>query len=410
MITSQEFINPFSSKKELPVPVILDTTLRDGEQSPGIYFSNDEKTMIAESLDELGVQIIEAAIPGMGEDEKKVLRSLSRRHLKAEILAWNRLLIDDIKNSIDADVLHVHVSIPTSADLLKSKMSKEQSWVFKQMETVIDFAIREGLVVSFGAEDASRTELSFLIDVFLHAQSLGVRRVRYADTLGILTPDKTTTIIKTLSKKISIPLDFHAHNDFGLATANALCAWKAGARVLSSSLLGLGERAGNTSLEEFIGALHFLERKYGNFDFVKLRELCRKVSAICKRPIGSHKPIFGDEIFKHESGIHVDGLLKDHTTYEFYPPESVGGHRELVIGKHSGRAALKYAALQLNKTISDCQAQYFLMNLRSEMAEGKCVDPMNELKRFLEKNGTPLENVIPFQNQQKSVFKVSLGK
>ncbi|MCK9183022.1 MAG: hypothetical protein M0P13_09115 [Fibrobacteraceae bacterium] len=352
-------------------PLLLDTTLRDGEQSPGIYFTSEEKIQLAEALDELGVSVIEAGVPQMGKEEKSVLRELCHRNLKADVLAWNRLAVEDVKASLECGVEHIHVSVPTSLVLLSKDLRKDSSWIQGQMDVVVGFALREGLTVSLGAEDASRTDPAFLASVFKHAEDIGVTRVRYADTLGILTPDKTKEVISFLTQRLRVPLDFHAHNDFGLATANSLAAWQAGARMISCSVMGMGERVGNTSLEEFIGTIHFLENGFPDFNFLRLKALCTLLSKMTDRPIPLHKPLFGKEIFRHESGIHVDGLLKDGSTYELFPPETVGGKRELIVGKHSGRAALKYLARQRGVALDDAQSQDFLNQMRAQMAVKK---------------------------------------
>jgi homocitrate synthase NifV len=251
------------------------------------------------------------------------------------------------------------------------------------MDEVLTEALRQGLVVSLGAEDASRTELSFLKTVFRHAQDLGATRVRYADTLGLLTPERTARVIGDLAGALSIPVDFHGHNDFGMATANAHAAWKAGGQVISCSLLGLGERAGNTSLEEFVGALHFLEGQFSDFDFLRMKKVSTALSFLTGRPIDAHRPLLGSEIFCHESGIHVDGLLKDERTYEVFPPEKVGGKRVLAVGKHSGRSALRHVATQSGRQLSNEQAGAFLTDLRSRMAHEKGIDPAAAWRDFL---------------------------
>lgn len=370
---------------KLQQPLLLDTTLRDGEQSPGIYFTHEEKKQIAIKLDDLGVDIIEAGIPCMGKEERAVLKKLTNLKLRAEILAWNRCTIEDIVASIESGVRSVHVSLCTSPQMLTYKMQKTPSWVFNQMEKVIGFGVKERLTISFGAEDSSRTDLKFLTSVFLHAQNLGAKRIRFADTLGILTPEKTAHIIGVLSGKLDIPIDFHGHNDFGLANANALCAWKAGAEVISCSLLGLGERAGNTPLEEFVGSAYFIEGFFKNFDFIGLKRLCQMVSRNTKRPIASHKPIFGRNVFMHESGIHVDGLIKAPANYEFFPPEKVGGKRRIVVGKHSGRSAIKYIASLRHKRITDRQAIKFINQLHAQMARKKGVNAENSFEAFIKR-------------------------
>jgi homocitrate synthase NifV len=383
-----------SGNRKLQQPLLLDTTLRDGEQSPGIYFTHEEKKLIAKKLDELGVDIIEAGIPCMGKEEKSILRQLTNLNLRAEIMSWNRCTIEDIVASIESGVRSVHVSLCTSPQMLTYKIHKTPSWVFKQMEKVIGFGVKEGLTISFGAEDSSRTDLNFLTSVFLHAQNLGVKRIRFADTLGILTPEKTACLIGVLSKKLDIPIDFHGHNDFGLANANALCAWKAGAKVISCSLLGLGERAGNTPLEEFVGSAYFIEGFFRDFDLIGLRRLCRIVSRNTKRPIDSHKPIFGKNVYMHESGIHVDGLIKAPATYEFFPPEMVGGKRRIVVGKHSGRSAIKYIASLRHKRITDRQAVKFISQLHAQMARKKGINAENSFKTFIKQVKTNDKKIV----------------
>jgi homocitrate synthase NifV len=365
-------------------PIILDTTLRDGEQSPGLYFTSREKVRIARELDGLGIDIIEVGVPAMGAEEQSVISELAASGMRAEILAWNRLCAADVETSLSAGARSVHLSAPTSRRLLEKKLGRTEDWLFSAMEEVIRFAIGEGLSVSFGAEDASRSDMRFLKRIFRHAQDLGAGRVRYADTLGLLTPELTRQAISTLADVVSVPIDFHGHNDFGLATANAFCAWEAGARVISCSLMGWGERAGNAALEEFVAGAHFLKGRFPDFDFVSLRRLCESLAEASRRPIPSHKPIFGSEIFKHESGIHVDGLLKDLGTYEIYSPEVVGGKRELIPGKHSGRAAIKYIAAVRGKDIGDRAAQSIIDRMRARLAAEAGIAPEELFRTLLE--------------------------
>jgi homocitrate synthase NifV len=364
-------------------PTLLDTTLRDGEQTPGLYFTAREKEIIACRLDAVGIGIIEAGIPSMGQEECATLARLARLGLRAEILSWNRLLRQDLIASFQAGVSSVHLSVPTSDIMLASKLGKSQDWVLSQMEEVIRFAVREGATVSLGAEDASRTDPVFLKKVFTAAQGLGASRVRYADTLGILTPSLAHLMTAFLAEGLDIPIDFHGHNDFGMATANALSAWEGGARIISCSLLGLGERAGNTSLEEFAGAVRYLKGGLHGFDFPALKRLCARVAAWADSPMPPKKPLFGEAVYTHESGIHVDGILKEPATYELFPPEQMGGHRRLVPGKHSGRAAIRHLAQAQGCALSDEQIEGFLSSLRGRMAASRGIDAGGMLRSFL---------------------------
>ena len=365
-------------------PILLDTTLRDGEQTPGVYFTNKEKLYIASELSDMGVEIIEAGIPSMGEEESKSLKALKQLNLKSEILSWNRLLIDDVIASLKAEVMAIHISVPTSEVMIEKKMGKTREWIVPQMEKVFEFAIKEGAVISFGAEDASRTEPAFLKEIFSVAEQLGAKRVRFADTLGIMTPSLVTQTIGYLSDGLNIAIDFHGHNDFGMATANALNAWESGADVISCSVLGLGERAGNTSLEEFACIMQYLETKIEKFDFVRLKRLCQIIAEWIDCPIPERKPIVGRKIFAHESGIHVDGILKEPTTYELFSPELLGGSRQFILGKHSGIKAVRYFADNEGYEISDSLIKDFLKDMRYQMAQTRGVNAIYLFDKFIE--------------------------
>lgn len=364
-------------------PILLDTTLRDGEQTPGVYFTNREKLYIASELSDIGIEIIEAGIPSMGEEESKSLKAIKKLNLKSEILSWNRLLIDDVIASLRAGIMTIHLSVPTSDVMIEKKMGKTRDWIIPEMEKVFNFALKEGAVISFGAEDASRTESRFLKQIFVTAQLLGAKRVRFADTLGIMTPSQIAGQLKYLSKDLDIAIDYHGHNDFGMATANALAAWEHGADVISCSVLGLGERAGNTSLEEFACIMQYLKSQIRDFDFVRLKRLCQAIAEWTDCPIPDRKPVVGKKIFTHESGIHVDGILKEPTTYELLPPEFLGGNRAFILGKHSGLKAVRYFANNEGYEISDDLVDDFLKGMRSQMAQTKGINASSMFDNFL---------------------------
>jgi len=344
---------------------ILDTTLRDGEQSAGVSFSRDQKLSIASKLDELGVDIIEAGIPAMGKEEKGILREVMSLGLDAEILAWNRMKIEDIDQSLDCGLKNLHVSAPASDIQLKHKLKKGRGWLLSELSKVINYAVEKGCKVSVGAEDASRADLDFLIKLYKLAQREGASRVRYADTIGSLDPITTYDNIRKIRSAIDLDIDFHGHNDFGMATANALSAFKAGAKYISCTVNGLGERAGNTALEEIVMSLKCIEGCESDFKVKGLKELSKLVEDSSGRRVSVDKPVVGEGVFSHESGIHVDGLLKDPSTYEFLSPGDLGRERKFVVGKFSGVSSILHKYKELGISLSEEEANKVLRRMRS---------------------------------------------
>lgn len=343
---------------------IVDSTLRDGEEAAGVSFTGPEKIKIAMLLEEANVDIIEAGIPAMGKKEIETLREINRRVKKSEIITWNRAKKEDIDASIDTGCRCIHISAPSSDIQILSKLGKNREWVIEKVEEVVKYSVKNGLIVSFGAEDSSRADERFLEKLYKTAVKSGAKRIRYADTLGILTPFEAYEKMAKLKKKIDAEIDFHGHNDFGMATANALGAFKGGAKYISCSMNGLGERAGNTPLEEIVTAVKYLLKKRVDVDIKKLVEISKVVESCSGRRIWESKPVVGKMVFSHESGIHVDGLIKNPKNYEFFPPEEIGREREIVLGKHSGRSAV-IQKLQESKTLfTDTDIEKIIEKLR----------------------------------------------
>lgn len=324
---------------------IVDTTLRDGEQTPGVAFDGDAKVEIARELNDLGVDIIEVGIPAVGEEEIDAIRRVAELDFKSTLLTWNRLNRKDIEASLKTEVKNVHIAIPSSFIQIEKKLGKTPDELLKEVDSVIKYAVKKGCVVSVGAEDASRADENFLLKLYKVALNAGAIRVRYADTLGTLNPFNLFHRIKKIKDELKVEIDFHGHNDFGMATANALAAFKAGAHFISCSINGLGERAGNTALEEIVMALLYMENCEVNIKINQLISISKLVENCSGRNISSGKPIVGREVFFHESGIHVDGLLKDVNIYQYLDPKLLGRTNQFVFGKHSGKAAKKLATL-----------------------------------------------------------------
>jgi homocitrate synthase NifV len=344
------------AKPAEPAVRIDDTTLRDGEQTAGVVFSNHEKIRIAKLLDEVGVHQIEVGIPAMGGDEKATIKEIVDLGLDTSILAWNRAVIDDIKNSLDCGVDAVAISMSASDIHIEHKLQKSRQWVLDQIRECVAFAKARDLYVSVNAEDASRSDLEFLLRFGLAAKEEGADRVRFCDTLGILDPFDTYNVISFLIKE-GLNIEMHTHDDFGMATANALAGIKAGATYVNTTVNGLGERAGNAALEEVVMALKHLGKIDVGLSTSRFRELSEYVAAASARTIPAWKSIVGTNVFAHESGIHADGVIKNPLNYEAFAPEDVGLERQIVVGKHSGSRTIyrKFQEFGLELTKADCE-------------------------------------------------------
>jgi homocitrate synthase NifV len=316
---------------------ICDTTLRDGEQAAGIVFANMEKVRIARMLDEIGVPQIESGIPAMGGDEKRAVKAIANLGLSASILGWNRASIEDINHSIDCGVDSVAISMSCSDIHIEHKLMKSREWVLEKITEAIDYARAHGLYISCNMEDASRADLGFLMQFARTAKEAGADRVRYCDTLGIMEPLRTYAVIKDILDHVGIDVEMHTHNDFGMATANALAGVQAGSKFVSTIILGIGERTGNTPLEEIVMASMYTLGIDPGIETSRFREVAEYVAQACGRSIPEWKPVVGVNCFAHEAGIHADGVIKCATNYEAFAPETVGLERRISIGKHSGR-------------------------------------------------------------------------
>ncbi|WP_378956544.1 homocitrate synthase [Pelosinus sp. sgz500959] len=272
---------------------IVDTTLRDGEQSPGIVFSAQDKLNIAVALDQSGVEWIEAGVPIMGEDEQEAMKLILAAPLRSKIVAWNRAFKEDILSSVACGFSYVHISVPVSDLHITQKIKKSREWVLTQLEQAIHLAHSFGCIVSVGAEDASRADLNFFLQVAHLAEKMGAIRIRYADTVGCLTPFSVDAIFKELVPRCPLPIEVHMHNDFGLATANTLVALDAGARFASTTVVGIGERAGNAGFEEVVTALHNLYGIDTGIDIKTFKELSELVMLASQRNIFPYRPVCG---------------------------------------------------------------------------------------------------------------------
>ncbi len=328
-------------KVHAPASIVIDdTTLRDGEQTAGVVFSLEEKKTIAGLLDSMGVGELECGVPAMGREEQSAIRALVDMGLNARLITWNRALISDLRASLACGVGAVDISLCVSDQHIRYKLGKDRKWVREQLKCALGFAKQHGLYVCVGGEDSSRADLDFILELMTIAEAMGADRFRFCDTLGLLDPFATYDKLRYLAERSRLPLEIHTHNDLGMATANALAGVRAGASFVNTTVNGLGERAGNAALEEVVMALRHACGIDCAVDSGRLLEVSRYVGLASGRPVPEWKAIVGEKVFSHESGLHVDGVLKNPRNYEAFDPREVGLSRYLVLGKHSGRQAL----------------------------------------------------------------------
>jgi homocitrate synthase NifV len=351
---------------QLPAEIYLDdTTLRDGEQTAGVVFANEEKVNIARMLARLGVHQIEVGIPAMGGDEKESIKTIVELGLPTSILAWNRAVISDVQHSLDCGVQAVAVSISSSDIHIENKLNRDRQWVLDSLQRAVEFAKNNGLYVSVNAEDASRADHDFLIQFALAAKEAGADRLRYCDTVGILDPFGTYQRVKDLIDTADIPIEMHTHNDFGLATANAIAGLKAGATYVNTTVNGLGERAGNASLEELVMTLQYCENVSLGIRTSLFRGLSEYVALASGRPLPAWKTIVGSGLFVYESEGRASGVVHDPAVYEVFFPGEVGLPRRFNVGKYSGPSVIRQKLREYGYHPSEDQVQKLVPVLRS---------------------------------------------
>ncbi|WP_149528816.1 isopropylmalate synthase [Sulfuracidifex tepidarius] len=352
---------------------IFDTTLRDGEQAPGIDLTVEQKVKIAKRLSDMGVDVIEAGFPASSEGEfistKKILEEVGDN---TEVIGLSRANKNDIDKTIQSGLGSIHVFIATSDIHLKYKLRMSRQEVLDRIYDNVRYAKDHGLVVEYSPEDATRTDEDFLLTAVRTAIEAGADRINIPDTVGTMQPFKFYDLIK---KVVSVAGDkvvsVHCHNDFGLATANSLAGVYAGARQVHVTVNGIGERAGNASLEEVVMGAKKLFGFDVNVKTWMLYETSKMVSELTGVPVPYFKAIVGDNAFGHEAGIHVHGVLENPSTYEPLTPEEVGNFRRIELGKHSGIHGLKKILEDQGISLDDNSLREVLSEIKAMADKGE---------------------------------------
>ncbi|HNX39924.1 MAG TPA: 2-isopropylmalate synthase [Methanothrix sp.] len=350
----------------------LDTTLRDGEQTPGVSLGLDEKLAIAQGLDSLGVDVIEAGSAMTSAGERLSIKAVADFGLKAEICSYVRALKSDVDVALGCDVDSVHLVVPVSDLHIERKLKSDRKSVINLAVAVTEYAKDHGLVVELSGEDASRADLDYLTRLYMAGIEAGADRLAFCDTVGVLVPEVTTQVFSRLSQ-LGAPVSVHCHNDFGMATANTVAALRSGASQAHVTVNGIGERAGNASLEEVVMTLESLYKIETGIKCQDIYQLSRMVSRMTGLPLAPSKAIVGENAFTHEAGIHVHGLLADTSTYEPIHPETVGRKRRIVLGKHAGKASVELALREFGLSVSDQQLGQIVTKVKELGDKGKRV-------------------------------------
>ena len=381
---------------------IFDTTLRDGEQTPGVSLSPEKKLNIAKKLDELGVDAIETGFPVISNGERESVKMITSANLNAELCGLTRTNKKDIDAAIDCGLNYIHTFIATSDIHLEYKLKMTREQALEKAIEAVEYGKSHGLQVEFSAEDATRTDREFLKHVFGEVAKAGADRIDIPDTVGYSTPQYIGEITKDAVDATNLPVSVHCHNDFGLAVANAISGIQSGAKCAHVTINGIGERAGNASLEEFVMALNSLqfEQKWEtNINTKLLYDTSRYVSKLIGISVQPNKAIVGENAFGHESGIHTHGVLNNPLTYEPISPEIVGRTRWLQVGKHAGIHGMNAMLKEYGIEPNDDQTKQILDKIKNIGDQGKQVTEVellsianevmgeNKLKRIVQLTG-----------------------
>ncbi len=378
---------------------IIDTTLRNGEQTAGVVFSKHEKIRIAKMLDEIGISEIEIGTPSLGSIEREIVSEILNDSFNAKLFVYCEAEPENIEYAVKCGAKNVVINISTSDIHIREKYKKNKTWVISKLRETIKAARKSKLKFIISAEDATRTELGFLLKLISIAEKKGAYRFRLCDTVSRLDPFRTFLFISTISNVSSIPIEVYNHNDFGMATANGMAALRGGASSMVVSVGGLGEGTGNAAMEEIVMALKYLENVELGIETSKFREIAEYVARASSRAVPVWKAIVGTNVFAHESGIHADGVIKNPKNYEVFNPAEVGLTRQLVVGKHSGSHTILHKFKEFGIDLTDKQANEILamardmsVDLKRHLFDKELMYIYNEYKKKSKKKKEKLED------------------
>jgi len=378
---------------------IFDTTLRDGAQSPGFSLSSDQKLIIARQLDRLGVDIIEAGMPASSKGELESFKLIVQDNLTSKVCALARSVKADIDAVIDSGVDYIHLFIATSDIHLEHKLRLSRDEALRKAIDSIDYAKSHGMYVEYSAEDATRTDINFLKEFYKSVEKAGAETLNVPDTVGTMLPEQMRNLVKEIRSVVKTPISVHCHNDFGLAVANTIAGVEAGAEQAHVTINGLGERAGNASLEEIVVAFNLLCGGKTNINTQLIYQISQLVSKLCGIHVQPNKAIVGENAFTHEAGIHTHGLLASSLTYEPIKPEYVGRTSRFVAGKFAGSHGIR-ANLEDFGLYPDQKQLNNIVNLVKERGDlGKRVtdNDLLEMARSVMGNVVPVKKMIELQ-------------
>ncbi len=372
MLRGIVFFTDSAAREEVTV---FDTTLRDGEQTPGIAFTFEQKLQIARQLSDIGVYAIEAGFPASSKAEKETVTAIKKLGLESVICGLARSTKADVDTCLDCNVDMVHVFIPTSDIQRENTINKTRKEVLEITAEIIGHVRKHSELCMFSAMDATRTDWDYLIDVFQTAADAGATIINVPDTVGVISPSAMKTLITRINREVRCPIDVHCHNDFGLAVANTITAVEAGASQVQVTVNGLGERAGNADLAQTVMNMESIYRIKTGIEKSRLVETSRLISRFSGIGIPPIQPVVGENVFSHESGIHSHGVIKNSATFEpgIMTPEMVGHRRRLTLGKHVGRHAVRQMLTDVHIEPTDPQLDVIIEKVKAVASRGKRV-------------------------------------